>query len=150
MFHGRFEHTIDGKGRTSLPSRFREALSVSGETRLFITVSLDQFLVAYTTPEWVKVEARLAQVPQLNEDLEAYRRFVVAEGHHCEIDKLGRILIPAPLREYAGLQRDVVWIGTSTCIELWDKGHYDEERNAFFGDREQRRALKRRLAGLGI
>jgi MraZ protein len=80
VFRGRYEHAIDGKGRTSLPSRFREVLAAQGESRLVITTGLDPCLVAYSMNEWIAFEERLAKLPQLDPMVANLRRIYVARS----------------------------------------------------------------------
>ncbi len=150
MFRGRYEHAIDAKGRTSLPSRFREVLSGLGEARLILTTGLDTCLVAYPMPEWTAFEARLARLPQFDESVTMLRRIYVSGAVECEVDKLGRILIPGTLRKHGELQRDVLWAGMGPHLELWDKSRYESLRNDVLGDPDKRQAMARRLADLGL
>lgn len=150
MFRGRYEHAIDGKGRTSLPSRFREALAGLGESRLILTTGLDACVVAYPLPEWTAFESRLSRLPQFDESVVMLRRIYVSAAVECEVDKLGRILIPSTLRKHADLKRDVLWAGMGPNIELWDKDGFESVRLEVLGDPEKRQAMARRLADLGL
>ena len=150
MFRGRYEHAIDGKGRTSLPSRFRETLAGLGEARLILTTGLDACVVAYPLPEWNAFEARLSRLPQFDESVIMLRRIYVSGAVECDVDKLGRILIPGTLRKHAALTREVLWAGMGPNIELWDKAGYETVRNDVLSDPEKRQAMARRLADLGL
>src|SRR5215469_16552639 len=120
MFRGRYEHTIDAKGRTSLPARYRDVLVSMNERRIILTSSLDPCLVAYTTPEWTAFEDRLAKLPQFDRAVQKLKRIYVSGAVECEIDDVGRILIPPTLREHARLKKDVRWAGLGKHAELWD------------------------------
>jgi MraZ protein len=150
VFRGRYEHAIDGKGRTSLPSRFREVLAARGDARLIITTALDPCLVAYPLQEWDNFEERLSKLPQFDENVTLLRRIYVSGAMECEFDKLGRILIPAPLRMHANLTRDLVWAGMGQNIELWSKKEFEQIRSAVLDDAGKRQAMARRLAELGL
>ncbi|MGD8858639.1 MAG: division/cell wall cluster transcriptional repressor MraZ [Myxococcales bacterium] len=150
MFRGRYEHAIDGKGRTSLPSRFREVLGATGESRIVITTGLEPCLVAYPLQEWVAFEERLAALPQFDESVSMLRRIYVSGAVECDLDKLGRVLIPANLRKHAGLSREALWAGMGTHVELWDKARFEELRTSVLDDAEKRQAMARRLAELGL
>lgn len=150
MFRGRYEHAIDGKGRTSLPSRFREVLAAGGDGRVVLTTALEPCLVAYPLREWMAFEERLSKLPQFDESVAMLRRIYVSSAVDCEVDKLGRLLIPALLREHAGLRREAVWAGMGTHIELWDKGRYEGMRDGVLADADKRQAMARRLAELGL
>ena len=150
MFRGRYEHAIDGKGRTSLPSRFRDVLVGSGETRLVITTALEPCLVAYPMSEWLAFEDRLAQLPQFDPSVAMLRRIYVSGAIECELDKVGRLLLPATLRDHAYLSRDAVWAGMGRYVELWSKERFDELRQAVVDDPQRREEMARRLAELGL
>lgn len=150
MFRGRYEHAIDGKGRTSLPSRFRDVLVATGDCRIVMTTGLQACVVAYPLHEWIAFEERLAKLPQFDESVAMLRRIYVSGAVDCEVDKLGRVLIPATLRQHASLRRDVVWAGMGLNIELWDKTRYDELRDGVLSDPDKRQAMADRLAELGL
>src|SRR5258706_2300782 len=121
MFRGRFEHTIDAKGRTSVPARYRDVLDAIRERRIVVTSALDPCLVAYTLPEWMAFEEKLSKLPQFDRAVQKLKRIYVSGAIECEIDDSGRILIPPTLRDYAKLKKDVLWAGQGKYAELWDK-----------------------------
>jgi len=150
VFRGRYEHAIDGKGRTSLPSRFRDVLTASGDLRLVITTGLDPCLVAYSMHEWTAFEERLAKLPQFDASVAMLRRIYVSGAVDCEIDRLGRLLIPASLRKHAGLEREALWAGMGRHIELWSKGRFDALSSGALADDTKRAEMAKRLAELGL
>lgn len=150
MFRGRFEHAIDAKGRTSLPSRFRDVLAADGDPRLVITGGLDACVVAYPMREWVAFEERLAKLPQFDPSVATIRRLYVSGAVECDMDRLGRIIVPSGLREHATLQRNVLWAGMGRHIELWAKEKFESMRNAALEDDARRVEMARRLAELGL
>jgi MraZ protein len=150
LFRGRYEHAIDAKGRTSLPSRFREALGATGESRLILTTGLEPCLVAYPLQEWIAFEERLGRLPQFDESVTMLKRIYVSGAIECDVDRLGRVLVPAPLRKHAKLTREVLWAGMGRHIELWDKDAYEGLRDSVLGDADKRQAMARRLAELGL
>ncbi len=125
MFRGRFEHTLDAKGRLSIPSRFRETLSERYDSRLVVT-TYDGCLIAYPFIEWQKLEEKVAALPKFNKDTRAFLRFFYSNAADCAIDKLGRILIPQSLRDYAKLEKDVFLIGAFEHIEICSKTIWEE------------------------
>jgi MraZ protein len=147
MFRGRYEHTIDAKGRTSLPARYRDALDASGERRIVLTSALDPCLVAYAMPEWSAFEDRLAKLPQFDRAVQKLKRIYVSGAVECEVDDSGRVLVPPTLREYAGLEKEVLWAGSGKYAELWDKGRWREH---FDTTDDERRVISTRLAELGL
>ncbi len=150
MFRGRYDHTVDGKGRTSLPSRFRDVLAASGEVRLVVTTGLDPCLVAYPLKEWTAFEDRLSALPQFDPMVANLRRIYVSGAVDCDVDRLGRLLVPQSLREHAGIDREVVWAGMGRHIELWSKARFDALRSEVLSDAEQRTEMARRLSELGL
>jgi len=150
LFRGRYEHSIDGKGRTSVPSRFREVMTAGGDSKLVLTTGLDTCLVAYPMAEWLAFEKRLSELPQFDADVVTLKRIYVSGAVECEIDKVGRLLIPAALRKHARLQRDALWAGMGAYIELWAKESFEDLRNEALSDQDRRLGIARRLAELGL
>lgn len=147
MFRGRFEHTIDPKGRTSLPARYRDVLTSIGERRIMLTSGLDPCLVAYTMPEWLAFEERIGKLSTFDRAVQRLRRIYVSGAVECDVDDSGRILVPPTLREHANLSKDVVWAGSGKFAELWDKKSW---RDAFDTTDDEKREMQKRLAELGL
>ena len=150
MFRGRYEHAIDKKGRTSLPARFRDVLAARTDTRLVLTSGLDACVVAYPMNEWLEFEERLGRLPQFDPHVAMLRRIYVSGAVECELDKLGRVLIPQILRKHAALEREALWAGMGSHIELWSKDTFNDMRAAVLGDEEKRANVAQRLAELGL
>jgi len=150
MFRGQYEHAIDGKGRTSVPARFREVLASRDESRLVVTSGLEPCLVAYPMSEWEAFEERLATLPRFDPSVAMIRRIYVSGAVELEMDKLGRVLIPQALRNYAALERQSLWAGMGTHLELWSKPRFDELRSSVLDDPQQRIEMAQRLAELGL
>jgi MraZ protein len=147
MFRGRYDHTIDAKGRTSVPARYRDVLAAAGERRIIVTSALDPCLAAYAPAEWQAFEARLAALPLFDDAVEKLKRIYVSGAVECEIDDVGRILVPPTLREHARLRKDVRWAGLGRHAELWD---IREWQNHFETTDDERRGIKARLAELRL
>jgi MraZ protein len=129
MFIGTYEHTLDAKGRVSVPTRYRETLGA--EQRLVIAANLEpgcRCLWAFPIEEWHGFVDRLGAQADLDPDAIRLNRLVMASAVECGIDKQGRVLLPPTLREFAGIGKDVLWAGVGRRLELWDKGRFDEER----------------------
>jgi MraZ protein len=150
VFRGRYEHAIDGKGRTSLPSRFREVLTGQGDSRLILTTGLGKFIAVYSLREWSAFEEKLLALPQFDRSVAALRRLYFANAQECEIDDVGRLLIPQTLRNHAELKREAVWSGNANYIELWDKENYEKMCGALLADDAAVDALSKRLGELGL
>ena len=150
MFRGRYEHSIDAKGRTSVPARFREAMTAQGDARLVLTTGLSECLVAYPMSEWLAFEKRLSELPQFDADVVTLKRIYVSGAVECELDKVGRVLIPSALRKHAGLGKDAMWAGMGGYIELWAKETFEELRADVLSDDARRLGIAKRLAELGL
>jgi MraZ protein len=113
---------VDTKGRLIVPAKFREIL---GE-EFIVTKGLDGCLFVFPQPEWQAFEEKLRTLPLTQKGARAFTRFFVAGATVCELDKQGRILLPATLREFAGLDKDVVLAGMLNRIEIWSKTKWTE------------------------
>ena len=123
MFIGEYSHTIDAKGRLIVPSRFREQLG----DEFVVTKGLDGCLFVYENSEWRSFEEKLHALPLTNANARKFTRFFLAGASACEVDRQGRILIPAVLREFAKLEKDVVLVGVGSRIEIWNKALWTEK-----------------------
>ena len=140
MFMGEFNHSIDAKGRIIVPAKFREEL---GE-EFVVTLGLDGCLFLYPNSEWLEFVEQLKHLPGTLE-ARKLQRYFLAGAMTIEADKQGRMLIPARLREFAGLEKDVVFVGVLGKIEIWSKELWD--KNNDIGDVE---AIAENMAELGI
>ncbi|MDF2791876.1 division/cell wall cluster transcriptional repressor MraZ [Neobacillus sp. 3P2-tot-E-2] len=122
MFMGEYHHSIDNKGRMIVPSKFREEL---GEM-FIITRGLDQCLFGYPLSEWTLIEEKLKGLPLTKKDARAFTRFFFSGATESELDKQGRINIPAPLLQYAKLEKECVVLGVSNRIEIWSKQIWED------------------------
>jgi len=123
MFRGEYNHTIDTKGRMSVPSKLRDAL---GDT-FVVTKGLDGCLMAYNTCEWENFEQKLQELPLTNKNARKLVRHFSGGAVDVEIDGQGRILLPANLREHAGLTKEVVLIGMGNRVEIWSRDKYETD-----------------------
>ena len=125
MLIGEYEHTIDAKGRLSMPSKLRRDM---GEA-FIVTKGLDGCLFAFSQDEWKNFETKLKSLPLSDKNARNFVRFFLAGATECEIDKQGRFLIPSNLRETAKLEKDAVIIGVGTRLEIWDKEIWNSNEN---------------------
>lgn len=121
MFKGEFKHTVDPKGRLIIPSKFRERLGDA----FVVTKGLDGCLFVYDNQEWEAFEQKLRALPLNRKDNRQFARHFLAGAADVEVDKQGRILIPSNLREFAGLEKDVVLVGVASRIEIWDQDKWN-------------------------
>ncbi|MBR0427903.1 MAG: division/cell wall cluster transcriptional repressor MraZ [Clostridia bacterium] len=129
MLIGEYEHTIDAKGRLSMPSKLRRDM---GEA-FIVTKGLDGCLFAFSQEEWKNFETKLKSLPLSDKNARNFVRFFLAGATECEIDKQGRFLIPSNLRIAANLEKEAVIIGVGTRLEIWNKDVWtskDEEISA--------------------
>jgi len=139
MFRGQFAHSIDAKGRISLPSRFRDVLMRDGESRFVVTPALfDPCLHVYPLGVWEIFEQRIAELPNLDQHIIRFRRLYVSAAVECELDKAHRVLVPQDLRERVDLTKEALWAGVGKYMELWSKPRFEqameitaEEQEAF-------------------
>lgn len=114
---GEYHHSIDEKGRVIIPAKFRDALG----DRFVMTRGLDNCLFVYPMQEWAVMEQKLKSLPLMKADARAFTRFFLSGATECELDKQGRVNIPANLREHARLDTQAVVIGVSNRVEVWSK-----------------------------
>lgn len=144
MFRGSFEHSVDSKGRVSVPSRFREVLAERYDGRLVLAMELDNCLTAYPIEEWERLEEKIKNLPMMQKEVKDFMRFFFSSASECELDKQGRVLIPPALREKAGINRSVMLVGIINKIEIWDSAVW-KARKSENGD-----AIGKALADLGF
>ena len=121
MFMSEYSHTIDPKGRLIVPSKFREQL---GDV-FVVTKGMDGCLFVYANEEWAAFEEKLTGLPLINKEARQFARFFMAGAAMVEVDKQGRILLPANLRAFAGLDKDVVLVGVGSRIEIWSRENWE-------------------------
>ena len=122
MFMGEYHHNVDNKGRLIVPAKFREDLG----DMFILTRGLDQCLFGYPINEWKLLEDKLKGLPLTKKDARAFTRFFFSGATECELDKQGRINIPAPLLQYANLDKECVVLGVSNRIEIWSKDLWED------------------------
>lgn len=129
MFRGKFRHSLDEKGRLSLPSKFREVLRVKYGTEALIVTHMPECLVVYPVSEWKKMEENLLQLPFGIKEAREFLRYFLGSAEECEPDKQGRILLPQSLREEIRAEREVTILGMLTYFEIWNPQALDERFN---------------------
>ena len=122
MFMGRYNHTIDPKGRLSIPSKYREILG----DEYVVSKGMDGCLFVYANDAWKAFEEKLASLPLINREARQFARFFLSGAQYVTVDKQGRILMPQDLREFAGLEKDVVLAGAGGRIEIWSLEKWNE------------------------
>lgn len=133
MFTGEYQHTIDEKGRVSIPSKVREELGGS----FFVTKGPDHCLFIYTAADWQNLCLKGKKLSFTNSSSRAFSRLFFSGAAELEFDKLGRVLVPGTLRQYASLNKDVIIIGVGTRLEMWDKDAWNSYSEAAANDYEK-------------
>jgi len=129
MFRGSFVHTIDPKGRVSVPAKYRDLISASNEDRVVITnfrSNSTPCLDVHPYAAWLRLEERMSQRPQFHPKVESFTHFYISNAQECQLDKQGRILLPPLLRGYAQLTDAVMFTGHGTKFRLWNQRAWQE------------------------
>jgi len=146
MFRGCFEHTIDSKGRLSIPAKFRDALETTFTSPLVLTRQ-KECLVAYPSDEWSDLESRIEGLASFNPQVQAFKRFFYSAAQECPLDSAGRILVPPTLRAFAEIDGKVVLAGMGKSFELWSKDRYDKMMSAAAADFDE---IAQAMGGMGL
>ncbi len=126
MFIGEFEYRVDEKGRVPIPPKFRtDELKKEG---MVLCPGMEKCITIYPISEWKKLADSLTAGPIIPSKLRKLNRAIFATAFNLEIDGQGRIVVPVQLRQYAGIEDEVVVAGANTYLELWSKKHWDDEK----------------------
>ncbi|MGQ9584040.1 MAG: division/cell wall cluster transcriptional repressor MraZ [Anaerolineae bacterium] len=143
MFLGEFEHSIDEKGRLTIPAKFRPGLAEG----MVITRGLDGCLWVFPTEEWAKVAEKISRLPLTNPDARDFARLMFSGAAEVAPDRMGRVLVPAYLREYAHMDTDAVVIGLNWRLEIWNRDLWRERRSRVEADAD---AIGQHMAELDL
>lgn len=142
-FVGTYYHSIDEKGRVSVPKKFREGLKEGS----IVTKGLDGCLFVYSSEYWSELSTKLRSLPITSKSARDFQRLMTYNATLVQFDELGRTHFPTPLAESANLKKEVVFVGTLTRIEIWDKQTY----HTYFESLEKRELeLTKSIQELGI
>lgn len=144
MFRGSYEHTVDAKGRVSVPAKFRDIIADRYDGKLVLCMDYDRCLTVYPLEEWERLEEKIKALSLIKQEVKEFRRFLLSSATECELDKQGRILIPPSHRQHAGIAKSVTLVGIIDKIEIWDAKAW-EARNIQNGDK-----IGEALAALGL
>jgi MraZ protein len=142
VFTGEYRHAIDGKGRVAVPSRFRADL----EGGAFVSRWIDGCVAIFPREAWDHLAARVASLPVSDAGARTFSRFIFSGAFEVELDRQGRALVPAGLREFAGLNDEVVVVGARDHLELWQP----ERWASYSAQMSSPDVLAVHLQGLGI
>ena len=136
MFKGRSNLSIDSKGRTSMPQRYKKFFCENKKCRLVITVDKDKCLLIYTQKNWLRIEKQLSNLPSYNSEARFIQRLLIGHATESDIDSQGRFLIPNPLREYAGIQKKIILLGQGNKFELWSESIWNKNMKGWLSNRD--------------
>lgn len=151
MFRGVHGVNIDGKGRLAVPARYRDWLQTHCAGNLVITIDTEErCLLVYPLPDWEPIQAKLEALPSFNPAARRVQRLIIGHATDLELDSAGRILLPAPLREYAGLDKKVLLMGQGKKFEIWDENRWNERREEYLGAMRDDPQLPEELLSLSL
>ena len=152
-FRGRYEYSIDSKGRLNIPAKFRDILVHEYNSDLVITTALEGNLDCYPLAKWIEVEAKLNALPSSRVEVKRFKRFYISGAVECSLDKQGRVLLPPTLRSWAGLDQkgnNVVIAGQIDKLELWSQERWNKEEGDTTGSPEAIKGILDVLEELGV
>ena len=125
MFRGVTQLSLDAKGRLAIPARYRNELMSTCSGHLIVTVDPSKCLLIYPQPAWEPIEQKLNNLSSFDTVTRNLQRLLVGNACDVDMDAAGRILVSPPLRQFAGLSKDVVLVGQGTKLELWDETQWN-------------------------
>ncbi len=131
MFRGIANISVDAKGRVAIPKKHRDRLLAEGADDLMVTAGPDRCLLIYPMAVWLPTEQKLLSLPNTNPLNRQMQRLYIGFATESEVDKMGRILVPSKLREYARIDKKTVMVGQGQKLELWSEESWDEKSNAW-------------------
>lgn len=140
---GSYAHTLDAKGRLTIPVQFRSELG----NGLYVTIGYDPCLLVYPRQEFEALGKKLSLLPSTNSAVRAYTRLLLGKAFSCNLDSMGRILVPPLLRDDACISQEAMVVGQNTIIEVWNPDNWNK---TFTAARENRDDILAELARLGV
>ncbi len=123
--HGSHFSTLDAKGRVAVPARFRPLLAEDGHVML--TFQREPCILVYSLGNWQAIARSLSGTSPFDDEANRRKRLLFGNASTCPLDRQGRVLVPPPLRAYAQLSKDVVWLGVEDRAEIWDRARWQSE-----------------------
>jgi MraZ protein len=130
-FLGEYEATLDAKGRFLLPVGFKKQLGEDSSSQFVLSRGFEKCLTLYPIHVWEPIFARLSKLNDFDPKVREFRRYFLNGAIQVELDSAGRILVPANLKEHAGLEKDIVLVSAMNKIEIWDKNKYQQLFESF-------------------
>jgi len=151
MLRGVNTLSLDNKGRMAVPARYREAVMSRCDGQMVVTVDRDHCLLLYPLPDWEEIERKLVRLPGFKKPVRRLQRLLIGHATECELDGSGRILLPPPLREFAGLDKTVVLIGQGNKFEVWAEEAWNARRAEWLSEvDDEDGGLPEELASLSL
>ena len=151
MFRGVNTLNLDAKGRLAIPTRYRDDLLRQSDGRMVVTANFaERCLWLYTLAEWEPIERKLVNLPSLDATAQRLKRILIGQATDVELDGSGRVLLTAPLRDYAELQKRVVLIGQGNKFEIWNEELWDAQRDTWLQDRTDSGPLPVEIESLSL
>lgn len=150
MFQGINDLNLDAKGRMSLPARYRDSIQASCDGSLVVTVDVDHCLLIYPATEWQVIQKNLMALPSIQKQARRLQRLMLGHATECEVDGNHRILVPPPLRKFAGISKHAVLIGQGNKFELWDQETWEKMRERWIKEENKLSDISEALENFSI
>jgi MraZ protein len=151
MFRGVNPINLDAKGRMAIPARYRQQIQAGCEGCLVTTIDTEErCLLLYPLPEWEQIQQKIEALPSFNPAARRIQRLLIGHATDLEMDGSGRLLLTAPLREYAGLDKKVILLGQGRKFEIWSEDLWNQTREQYLKDVEGGMALPDELQTLSL
>lgn len=151
MFRGVNPINLDAKGRMAIPARYRETISGFCAGQLVATIDTeDRCLLLYPLSEWEEIQEKIEALPSFNKQARRIQRLLIGHATDLEMDGNGRLLLPAPLREYAGLEKKIILLGQGNKFEIWSEERWNDTRDDYLNDDDGSMELPDDLQNLSL
>ncbi|WP_210396734.1 division/cell wall cluster transcriptional repressor MraZ [Motiliproteus sediminis] len=151
MFRGVNPINLDAKGRMAIPTRYRERIAERCEGQMVATIDTEaRCLLLYTLPEWEVIQAKIEALSSFNAETRRIQRLLIGHATDLEMDGSGRLLLPAPLRDYAELDKKVVLLGQGKKFEIWSEALWTQTRDAYLQEVEGGGVMPEELQSLSL
>lgn len=135
MFRGLSLGQIDDKGRITVPAQFRSLIVEESNSSMIVTIDTEErCLLLYPMPQWQIIEEKLELLPSFNPATRRIQRLLIGHATELELDKHGRILLPSLLRDYAGIDKSICFVGQGKKIEMWSEPLWEEAREGWLAE----------------
>ena len=135
MFRGISAISLDAKGRMAIPTQYRDVILEEAEGAMVVTIDTqDRCLMLYTHPQWQDIEEQLSSLPTFNPVTRRIQRLLIGHANDLNLDKSGRVLLPPILRDYAGLEKNIILVGQGKRFEIWGESQWELGRDSWLAE----------------